>query len=214
MQKHLISQQTLQQISLTEIESVLTRFREQISTGGLISIEAFPKETFIRQTPLYGPNTGAQTKQIAQWPPVDDLYFCMLAQPIDLLALESVSYMAGTALGCLQFSFKNGAESPKYGGMIQVKELYTVRDSPHVLKKVTVLQNKIALQGLVFTYEDNIVDEIKGPVDPEGQQEGSYGPMRSSELVLAPGELIVGVQIEMADDIPRKIGFTVLKTIN
>lgn len=101
--------------------------------------------------------------------------------------------MAGTALGCLQFAFRNGTESPKYGGMIQVKELYTVRDQPYVLKKVTVLQNKIALQGIIFTYADNIVDEIKGPVDPDRQQEGSYGPMRSSEVVLAPGELIVGV---------------------
>ena len=97
---------------------MLTRFRESVSTGGLISIEAFPTETFIRETPLYGANTGSQAKQIMSWPPTDELYYRMLEKPIEDLRLESVSFMVGTALGCIQFAFKNGTESPKYGGMI------------------------------------------------------------------------------------------------
>ena len=48
LQRHLISQQTLKQISLTEIESELTRFRESISTGGLLSLESFPEGSILR----------------------------------------------------------------------------------------------------------------------------------------------------------------------
>ena len=73
----------------------------------------------------------------------------------------------------------------------------------------------------MFTYEDGSSEQIFGQSnnynsDKEGggsNSNNSYGPLKSNDVVLDPGELIVGVQVEMADDIPRKLGFTILKTL-
>ena len=116
--------------------------------------------------------------------------------------------MAGTAIGCLQFAYRDNSESPKYGDMIQVKEVYMMRRNK-ALTKLTVVQNKIALTALRFTYADGVVEELSG--GKAVNNDNSYGPERSYDVDLSPGEILVGTTIEISDDIPRKIGFTILK---
>lgn len=117
--------------------------------------------------------------------------------------------MAGTAIGCLQFAYRDNSESPKYGDMIQVKEVYMLRRDS-ALTKLTVVQNKIALTALRFTYADGVVEELSG--GKSSDIDSSYGPARSFDVELSPGEILVGTTMEISDDIPRKIGFTILKT--
>ena len=59
-----------------------------------------------------------------------DIYFRMLEKPLHELRLTTISYMAGSAIGCLQFAFADGTESEKYGDMIQIKKVYNLREDP------------------------------------------------------------------------------------
>lgn len=107
---------------MTEMEAELTRLREQVATSGLISIEAFPDGSFLRQSPLCGPNSGSSTslKQRETWPALPDLYYRMLEVPLHEMRLESIAYATGQTLGTLRFVFNDGRESVKYGEMLQV----------------------------------------------------------------------------------------------
>ena len=79
--------------------------------------------------------------------------------------------------------------------------------------KITVLQNKIALVGFRFTYSNGEVDNLSSAEANENSPiDADYGPVRATDIALSEGEIVVGFTIELADQIPRKIGFTLLKT--
>lgn len=71
------------------------------------------------------------------------------------------------------------------------------------------MQNKIALTGLRFSYADGQIDDLSAVGDIDSEK--TYGPIRVSEITLKESELIVGFTIELSDDIPRKIGLTILR---
>ena len=143
---------------------------------------------------------------------MSEIYYRMLERPLHELRLTTISYMAGNAIGCLQFAFADGAESEKYGDILQIKKVYNIREDAQLVK-ITVLQNKIALTGFRLTYSDGEVDDLSSAEANESSpNDADYGPVRATDIALSEGEIVVGLTIELADQIPRKIGFTLLRT--
>ena len=194
-------------MNLQEISANLSCLRSQIADalGGRTTMETFAAETFIRQTNMIGFSSSESNRQ-ETWPSLDHLKHQVFNRQLESLELKAVKYLTGYHFGCLQFAFKNGEESPKYGDNCQVKNVYELRESPVV--KLTVHKNNLYIVGLKFTYLDEQTDEFMGKNGGSAEQ----GPIHSVDFNLCEGEKIIGVTVEQCAGYPRRIGFTILKT--
>ena len=108
LQRNVMGEQALREVTISEIESVLTKFGHALSLGGFNALEAFPEGTFVRHTGLLGSSTGPGERQVVTYPTERELFDKMLAGPLTELQLDSVVYSAGHGKS-IQFIFCDGS---------------------------------------------------------------------------------------------------------
>ena len=98
-------------------------------------------------------------------------------------------------------------QSAKYGDIDEIRNVINLNDDSPI-RSITVLRNRY-LQGLRFTFENGLTQEFAG----RNSNEENDGPVVENTVNLALGEYVVGITVEQDRERPRKIGFTILKTI-
>ena len=53
-----------------------------------------------------------------------------------------------------------------------------------------------------------MVEELK--IEQAEGEDGGFGPVKTSEVEVGEGELVVGTTVEVSDDVPRKVGFVLM----
>lgn len=89
----------------------------------------YPEDTFVRRTPLVGVNT--RESRIVSYPPEKALFNLLAelnADEIKNFKLSSIAYRAGNVIRSIQFIFRNGTESPKFGDIDNVNKVINLRD--------------------------------------------------------------------------------------
>ncbi len=123
-------------------------------------------------------------------------------QNFESMRLSRVALCCQGNQDALAFIFKNGALSPKAGDNYEILSHLELQEQ--ALKKITVYLSKTYLVGLKFTYANGQVSESKANFCNELSI--------AVDVDLAIGEQVVGVTLEY-DSHPRKIGFTIMKTV-
>ena len=82
LQRNVMGEQALREVTISEIESVLTKFSHALSLGGFNARGAFPEGTFVRHTGLLGTSTGPGERQVVTYPTERELFDKMLARPL------------------------------------------------------------------------------------------------------------------------------------
>ena len=89
----------------------------------------YPEDLFVRKTPLFGINP--KESRISSYPSDETLASLLNESSTDEIKnfkLSTVSYRASKVVRSLQFVFRNGTQSPKYGKIDDVDKVLNLRD--------------------------------------------------------------------------------------